>query len=124
MFNAEDWGRLRRIRRWMFWVVFLPLLLLGIGNLILSTSWGTGLVEKQIEARFNLTCEIASWSWSPWAGGQVADLKITSSDVEGSSFRVFKIDRLEIDLSWPSLIKGEKRFDRVEVVGMYVDLSL
>ncbi|MEJ6568276.1 MAG: hypothetical protein QNL80_05375 [Akkermansiaceae bacterium] len=124
MINAEDWGRLRRIRRWMFWVVFLPLLLLGIGNLILSTSWGTGLVEKQIEARFNLTCEIASWSWSPWAGGQVDDLEITSSDVEGSSFRVFKIDRIEIDLSWRSLIKGEKRFDRVEVVGVEVDLSL
>lgn len=52
------------------------------------------------------------------------DLEITSSDVEGSSFRVFKIDRIEIDLSWRSLIKGEKRFDRVEVVGVEVDLSL
>jgi hypothetical protein len=54
----------------------------------------------------------------------VDDLEITSSDVEGSSFRVFKIDRIEIDLSWRSMIKGEKRFDRVEVVGVEVDLSL
>jgi hypothetical protein len=122
--KVEERGRFRRVRRWALWIVCLPLFLLGIGNLILATSWGRGLVEKQIEDRFGLTCEIAGLSWSPWAGGQVDELEITASDDAGSSFRVLKIDRIEIDPSWSSLVKGEKRFDRVEVVGVEVDLSL
>ncbi|YCM46138.1 hypothetical protein V2O64_08915 [Verrucomicrobiaceae bacterium 227] len=102
----------------------LPVLLVLGLNMFLATSWGTGFLERRIESRLGLPCAVDAVSWSPWAGVQVKDLRLKPPLDVGGSEEILKIELLKVDLSWRSLAKGRKRFQRVEIQGVTGDVSL
>ncbi|MDA7876607.1 hypothetical protein N9A89_00905 [Akkermansiaceae bacterium] len=124
MSEAQGAGRPRRFRRWLLRIILVPLILLGLGNLFLATPWGTGLVERQIEKRFSLPCEIGSISWTPWGGGKIHAFEVALPDSGGEEISLATIDEVVIDPSWLSMLKGRKRFERVEVRGLEFDLAV
>jgi len=99
------------------------LLFLGL-NLWLATSWGTGFFERKIEARLGLPCTIGAISWSPWAGVQVRNLRLMPPRDTGENLEILKIESVNVDLSWRSLAKGQKRFQRLEIHGVTGEVSL
>ncbi len=124
MSEASRPKRHRRFRRWLVWMVILPLIGLALGNFILATPLGTGFFEKQLEKRLSVPSEIGRISWTPWSGGRVHDLKINAPTEDGEEISLALVDQVIIDPSWLSMLKGKKRFDRVEVRGVTIDLEL
>ncbi len=104
-----------RLRTWLLFFVLTPFVLWGLLNLIFWTGWGTGFLEKRVEARVGLACEIESVSWAPWAGVNVGNVGIHPSGETSSESPLFEIDRLHLDPSWLSFTKGEIRWERLEV---------
>jgi len=121
--KAQEPGRSRWIRRGLVGIILLPVLLLGLANLIFATGLGTGLVEREIEKRLSLSCDIARISWSPWAGAQVSSLIVSTASGE-PELQLARVDEVKIDPSWTSMLAGQRRFEKVEVKGVEIDLAL
>ena len=102
----------------------LPLGLCLALNLLMATSWGTGFFERKVESRLGLPCSIGGISWSPWAGVQVQDIRLMPPRDSGEDEDLLKIELIKADLSWRSLAKGQKRFQRVDIQGVSGDVSL
>ncbi|MDA8975322.1 hypothetical protein N9F50_01915 [Akkermansiaceae bacterium] len=113
--------RSRLLRRTVVVLFCLPLVLWALGNFIGATSPGTGFFEKQIEKRLGFSSEISSLSWTPWGGVKVHHLTLFS---EGGDESLVEVDLIQIDPSWSSMLKGEKRFDELLIEGVQMDLTL
>lgn len=113
-----------RWRRRLLSILLLPLVLCLAGNLLLATPWGTGFFERKVESRLGLPCSIGGISWSPWAGVQVHNLRLMPPRDSGEDLEVLRIESIKVDLSWQSLIKGRKRFQRLEIQGVTGEVSL
>lgn len=108
----------------MLLVLLLPVLLWGLLNLFFSTAWGTGVLEERIGKRIGLECEIDSVTWSPWAGVFVRDFKILPPPESKQEKGMVTIGEIQVDLSWASLLKGEKRWERLEVRKIEAEISV
>ena len=104
-----------RIRTWLSIILLSPAILWGALNLVFSSTWGTGFLERRIENGLGLPCRIQSVTWSPWGGVQIRGVRILSPVDSGQSDDVVRIEKIVVDPSWASLASGEKRWDRLEV---------
>jgi len=104
--------------------MILPLVVLGCLNLLFSTSWGTGILERRIEAKAGIANEIGSVTWSPWAGVTVKEFRILP--VEGGSGErdLCQIEEISVNPSWISLLNGKKRWDKLEIQGFDGSISI
>ena len=113
-----------RLRTWALFLLIAPLLFLGGLNLIFSTAWGTGFLERKIEKKIGLFCQIESVTWSPWAGVSVRDFELYASGDEDEESRLLDIAEVNVDPSWRSLLKGKKRFETLEIKDLSGALSI
>lgn len=112
------------MRTWLLVFLAVPLFLWGLLNLVFSTAWGTGFLERQIEARLGLPCQIESVTWSPWAGVQVRSFRILTSEDSSEKGDILQISEIAIDPSWTSMIKGQKKWERLEMRDLSGAISL
>lgn len=113
-----------RLRNCLLVFLAVPLVLWGLLNLVFSTAWGTGFLERRIEGRLGFSCEIESVRWSPWAGVRVLDLRILASGDSPEGRDILEVGEIVVDLSWWSLINGKKRLERLEVNDLSGAISL
>lgn len=102
----------------------MPVVLWVSLNLFFLTSFGRGLIEDEILERFQIETEIDHLSWSPWAGVTMEGLKICPPGDCGQKKNLVEVDEVSVDLSWSSLLSGRKRWERLEVKGVRVEISL
>lgn len=121
MSKAQSRSRPRRLRRWVLFLFFAPLVILILGNLIGATSLGTDFVRKRIEKRLGLDCEISRLSWTPWGGGVLRGLKLRSAE---SSESFAEVGKVTLDPSWKSMLQRKNRFDSLTIEDLTLDLSL
>lgn len=112
------------MRRFLWVLVVLPLVLCIVPNLIFATSWGTGFIEKRIANRLGLPCSILRVSWTPWSGLTVKEIHLLSPSGDIQVDDVLRIETIKVDPSWTSLIRGKKRFERLEIQGVTGRVSL
>ncbi len=113
-----------RLQTWGLVVLFLPIPLLGCLNLLFSTSWGTGLLCDRIEQRTGLPCRMESVTWSPWAGVTMNYFRVFSPDDVDCNDAFLSVRETRVDLSWSSLLKGQKRWERLEIDELDVHVSV
>ena len=113
-----------RWRRRLLYLVLFPVILFLAVNLLLASSLGTGFLERKVESRFGLPCSIGGISWSPWAGVQVQNIRLMPPRDSGEDLEVLRIESVKADLSWRSLLKGHKRFQRLDIQGVTGEVSL
>ena len=113
-----------RLRTCLLLMLASPFLILIFLNLLFSTAFGTGLLERQIEKKLGLPCEIKKLNWSPWAGLRVWELELFGSRDSPLDARILRVGEIKLDPSWISLLKGEKRFEKLEVDELSGELSL
>ena len=101
-----------------------PIFAWGVLNLFFLTATGRGIVEKKISERFRVECRIGGLSWSPWAGVTISEVSLLPPEGCGQEEALAVVDEIALDLSWLSLAAGEKRWDRLEVHGVRVNLSV
>ena len=112
------------VRIWLLVGGGLPVLGLVAANVLFATSAGTGMIERRIESRLRVGCKIEQVSWWPWAGIAVSNLRLLAPEGARQETDLVTIDEITIDPSWRSLFQGKKRWERLAIRGVTVDLSL
>ena len=113
-----------RMRTWLVALLFFPAILLGAVNLLFSTAWGTGFLERKIEGLLGLPCRIQSVTWSPWAGVRVSEFRLLPPVNSDQSEDLVRIGLIAVDPSWTSMVGGKKRWDRLEVDELNSEISI
>lgn len=113
-----------QLRAWGFVALLLPLFVLGVLNLVFSTSWGTGFFCDWIEDKIGLPCDLESVTWSPWAGVSVSKLRVFAPNDSERGEAVLSVGEARLDVSWSSLLKGENRWERLVVDQLDVNVSI
>ena len=109
-----------RLRTWGI----APLLAWASINLFFSTAIGTEIVCKKIERKTGLPCKLKSVTWSPWMGVTVSKLQVFVPADLGQKNPLFSVGEIRIDVSWLSLLKGKRRWDRLEVNQLDVNVAI
>lgn len=102
----------------------MPLLAWGCLNLLFSTSLGTVILCDKIEERIGLPCRLKSVTWSPWSGVTVSEFRVFAPDQLEKEEAILAVGETRVDVSWSSLLKGKKRWERLEVDQLELDVSL
>ncbi|MDB4055584.1 hypothetical protein N9496_06295 [Akkermansiaceae bacterium] len=121
---------LRLLQRAALGVVLIFLLGWIGSNLWLLSPWGTGMVERKLEERFNrgpnsgpgLEWEIGSMTWSPWNGLTVNRTRVfLPGEAEQS---IVAVTDINIRPYWKPLLKGKLRLREITLNEPRVELSL
>ena len=100
-----------RLRTW----ATTPLLAWGCVNLLFSTALGTRILCNKIEQKIGLPCQLESVTWSPWMGVAMNKFQVfVPAELEKKTL-LFSIREIRIDVSWISLLRGKRRWERLEV---------
>ena len=121
-FKRWVWGK--GWRRIPILLVGLPLLGWAGLNLIFLTSLGRGAIAGTISDRLGLECEIDGFTWTPWGGLTVSGVRVLAPRESRQVENLLEVDHLCLDVSWWSLLSGKRRWERLEVTGVRVELSL
>lgn len=113
-----------RFRTWLVVFLLSPLFLCVGLNLLFSTSFGTGFLERRIEKRVGLPCRIGSVTWTPWTGVKVTEFRLLPPQACSQESEVVLIRKMVLDPSWTSMAAGKKRWDRLEFDGLKVEVSV
>lgn len=114
----------RRLGKCLAVLAIAPFVLWGGLNLFFLTPLGCGLIERQVTSRLRVGCHLDSLSWSPWAGVTLSEIRLLAPEGCGQEGSLLEADRISVDLSWSSLMMGKLRWEKVEVTGVRVDLSI
>ena len=121
---------LRLLQRAALGIVLIFLLGWIGSNLWLLSPWGTGMVERKLEERFNrgpnsgpgLEWEIGSMTWSPWNGLTVNRTRVfLPGEAEQS---IASVTDINIRPYWKPLLKGKLRLREITLNEPRVELSL
>ena len=127
---------LRLLQRAALGVVLIFLLGWIGSNLWLISPWGTGMVERKLEERFNrspsrgtspgpdsgLKWEIGSMTWSPWNGLTVNRPRVfLPGEAEQS---IVAVTDINIRPYWKPLLRGKLRLREITLNEPRVELSL
>lgn len=77
-----------------------------------------------MEGRLGLGCDIGQVSWSPWGGLVVSGVRLEAPEGHLAEKGIFRMDRVMLDVSWRSVLARKWRFERLEVEGVEVDVSV
>ena len=114
--------RVLGLRLWSWGIA--PLLAWAGMNLFFSTSLGTRIVSNKIEQKTGLPCQLESVTWSPWRGVAINKFQVFVPEKLGPQNLLFSVDEIRIDLSWISLLKGKRRWERLEVNQLDVNVAV
>ena len=109
-----------RLRMWGV----IPLLAWACMNLFFSTGLGTQIISNKIEQKTGLPCQLESVTWSPWMGVTVSKVQFFVPAKLGQKNPFFTVREIRIDVSWISLLKGKRRWDRLEVNQLDVNVAI
>ena len=116
--------RRKRRRRILILLVGLPLLGWAALNLIFLTPLARGAIAGPISERIGLECEIDGLTWTPWSGLTVSGVRVRAPRESRQVENLVEVDHLSVDPSWWSLLSGKRRWERLEVSGVRVELSV
>lgn len=100
-----------RLRTW----ATTPLLAWGCVNLLFSTALGTRILCNKIEQKIGLPCQLESVTWSPWTGVTASNFQVFVPAKLGQKNALFSVREIRVDVSWISLLRGKRRWERLEV---------
>ena len=109
-----------RLRTWGI----APLLGWACMNLFFSSALGTRIICNKIEQKTGLPCQLESVTWSPWMGVAMNKLQVFAPAELGKKNLLFSVCEIRIDMSWISLLKGKKRWERLEINQLDVNVSV
>ncbi|MFK7910741.1 MAG: hypothetical protein AB8F34_09060 [Akkermansiaceae bacterium] len=117
---------LRRLFRMVCWSGLLMLLLYGLSNLWLWSSWGTATAEAQLKKRTGQDWEINCMSWSPWNGVTLYDVRMLQPEElrEQLNNPVMVVEKLTVRPYWTQLAKGRLHPKRVEIDSPELTVSI
>lgn len=113
-----------RLRSWGLVMLTMPLVAWGCLNLLFSTSLGTVILCDKIEEKIGLPCRLKSVTWSPWSGVTASEFRVFAPDQLEKEEAILAVGETRIDMSWSSLLKGKKCWERLEVDQLELDVSL
>jgi hypothetical protein len=93
-------------------------------NLFFSSPLGTRIICNKIEQKTGLPCQLESVTWSPWMGVAMNKLQVFAPAELGKKNLLFSVCEIRIDMSWISLLKGKKRWERLEINQLDVNVSV
>lgn len=102
----------------------MPLLAWGCLNLLFSTSLGTVILCDKIEERIGLPCRLKSVTWSPWSGVTVSEFRVFAPDQLEKEEAILVVGETRVDVAWSSLLKGKKRWERLEADQLELNVSI
>ena len=101
-----------------------PLLAWAGLSLFFSTALGTRIICNKIEQKTGLPCQLESVTWSPWMGVAMNKFQVfVPAELEKKTL-LFSIREIRIDVSWISLLKGKKRWERLEINQLDVNVAV
>ena len=109
-----------RLRTWGI----APLLGWACMNLFFSSPLGTRIICNKIEQKTGLPCQLESVTWSPWMGVAMNKLQVFAPAELGKKNLLFSVCEIRIDMSLISLLKGKKRWERLEINQLDVNVSV
>ncbi|NWK56904.1 hypothetical protein HW115_14870 [Verrucomicrobiaceae bacterium N1E253] len=130
LFNTSLIRRLFSKRRCLRVVLyfFVGLMLLwGLSNLCLSSSWVTGMLAEKVQQRTGVPCRIDRVSWSPWNGVTVRGLEFDPSETfdSGETVRsLLVVERIQVRPYWGPLVRGQLRLREVTIDSPELNLSV
>lgn len=102
----------------------MPLLVWGCFNLFFSTSLGTRILCDKIEQKIGLPCQLESVTWSPWMGLIVSEFRAFAPAELRQGSALLTVREIRVDVSWFSLLKGKRRWERFEVNELDVNVAV
>jgi len=121
--KKEGSERIRRWKRRLLWgAVLAPIVAWGAANLLLATSFGTGIIADRIGKRLSLPCEIERIGWTPWSGVVVRGVTLSAPDDFMQEAKVAYIEAIDLDLSWGDLLKKQVKLEALEMDGVDVNV--
>ncbi len=103
----------------------LPLILLGISNLWLGSSWGMGMAEDKLKGLTGMDWRLHGMSWSPWGGVNIKGGEV----LQPTGMREYveqplvEVNRVNIRPYWGRLLRGEMKLREVTVESPHVTIS-
>ncbi|MDA7658893.1 hypothetical protein N8620_02190, partial [Akkermansiaceae bacterium] len=71
-----------------------------------------------------MPCQLESVTWSPWMGVAMNKFQVfVPAELEKKTL-LFSIREIRIDVSWISLLKGKKRWERLEINQLDVNVAV
>ena len=101
-----------------------PLLAWAGLSLFFSTALGTRIICNKIEQKTGLPCQLESVTWSPWMGVAMNKFQVFVPAELGKKTLLFSVREIRIDVSWISLLKGKKRWERLEINQLDVNVAV
>ncbi|MDP0491675.1 MAG: hypothetical protein Q7Q71_11550 [Verrucomicrobiota bacterium JB023] len=121
--KRQTWGKW--ILRILIAVLIAVPLLFLLSNLALRTSWGREAIAKQLGRRTpGLSWQLASASWSPWKGFELAGLQARIKGAPPETPDFLSVDRTSVEPYWGESLKGKPIFREVEVDSPQLNLPL
>lgn len=100
-------------------VVVCPLVSLPVlVNLGLALPWPRQWISNKISQRVGLTAGFGSVSWWPWQGLRIRELSVEQpAGLGAAGSPLAKIDRIDIDPRWSSVLRGGRGLESVRLHG-------
>lgn len=119
-FEAPIGGKRRSFRRWRRAIpalLGLPVLIVLLGNLILSSGWSCRWIAAKIQHRTGLDARVGSASWSPWSGASLSRVEL----LQPAPLRVLikeplvRIDQMRVTPVWRAWLRGRFEVRSIEL---------
>lgn len=106
-----------RLIKLAIWLLILPIILFGLSNLWLESSWGTDIAEGELEARTGMDWEVHGMSWSPWGGVNIKEAVMLQPEElrEDIDQPLLEVQRITVQPYWRQLLRGEMKLREVSV---------
>ena len=121
--------RLLRLVLWSpAWGLVLLLIVFGLSNCWLWSSWGTGMVEERLRRMTGQEWEIDRISWSPWNGVSLYGVEMfVAQEADGQPEEaIISVERVRVYPYWRKLAAGKLYPQGIEIESpkFYVTLEM
>lgn len=119
--EAPIGAKRRGFRRWqrvISCLLGLPVGIILLGNLAVSTPWACRWIALKIERRTGMETRVGGASWSPWNGAAIDDLELLQPAPLRAALKepLVRIDSLRVTPVWKAWLRG-----RLEVRSIGLD---
>lgn len=115
-----------RLGKIVFWLLLIPLLFFGLSNLWLTSSWGTGVVERKLKERTSMDWEVQGATWAPWSGITIEGATMLQPQELRAEMEepLLEVQRINVKPYWGRLVRGEVKAREVTVDSPQLTVSV
>ena len=113
-------GKRRGFRRWRRAIpalLGLPVLVLLLGNLVLSSGWSCRWLAAKIQQRTGLETRVGGAAWSPWNGASISGVEILQPAPLRAMIKepLVRIEQVRITPVWRAWLRGRLDVRSIEL---------